>query len=263
MKKIFTGKETSIILVCSFLAGCATFQGVRPEYSREKADIAFTAKNYKEASAEYEKSAEKNDAISQYRLAQMYIQGHGFKKNNAEAEKWIRKSADNAYGPARMTLAAWYLDGKKIPADHKKAAELISLEAEKKNPGAMYALGCLYAKGMGVEKDPALAAKWFNDSKEAGYPVPDEMLYEVNIKYPKSSSKSFPVPVANTSLVRNIQSGLIRLGYSPGKPDGKTGKQTVQAVKSYQKKKGLKDNGIISHDLLEKIQTDLKNTNFY
>lgn len=260
MKIGFAWRQLLFLSLILCMTGCASMHGLSARADREAADKAFVLKNYKEASERYMAAAENGDAAAQYRIGQMLASGQGIKKNNQEAGKYILLSADQGFGPARMTAAAWLLSGKNgIPKDEKKAADYLLKEAEEKNPAAMFSLGCLYAKGLGVEKDANAASKWFNDAKSSGYPVPDDMLYEVNLLYPKSSSyKSFKIPTGDSTLVRSVQSGLLQLGYDPGKADGKISKKTIQAVKKFQAKAKMTVNGRITHGLLEKIQYQLR-----
>jgi len=260
MKTGFTWKQALFLLLIICISGCASVHGLNSRADREAGDKAFTAKNYKEAVEKYRVAADNGDAAAQYRLGQMYAEGLGVTKNDKDAAKYILQAADQDFGAARMTAAAWYLSGKRgTPKDEKKAFEYLSKEAEQKNPVAMFSLGCLYAKGMGVTRDASLATKWFNDAKTAGYAVPDDMLYEVNVMYPKASSpKSFKIPTGDTTLVRSVQSGLLQLGYDPGKADGKISKKTIQAVKKFQAQAKMTVNGRITHDLLEKVQYELR-----
>jgi len=260
MKTGFTWKQALFLLLIFCISGCASVHGVSNRADRDAGDKSFAAKNYKDAAEKYKSAADGGDAAALYRIGQMYAEGQGVAKNDKEAAKYILQSADQDFGPARMTAAAWYLSGKRgIPKDEKKAFEYLSKEAEQKNPSAMFSLGCLYAKGMGVEKDANLATKWFNDAKTAGYAVPDDLLYEVNIMYPKSSSyKSFKIPTGNSNTVRSVQSGLLQLGYDPGKADGKISKKTIQAVKKFQAKSKMTVNGRITQSLLEKVQYELR-----
>lgn len=260
MKIGFSCKEIIFLSLIVCISGCASVHGVGYRADQEAGDRAFIMKNYKEAAEKYRSAAEGGDPVSQYRLGQMLANGQGVQKNPREAGTYILLSADQGFGPARMTAASWLLSGRYgLPRNEKKAAEYLTKEAEEKNPAAMFSLGCLYAKGLGVEKDANAASKWYNEAKSSGYPVPDDMLYEVNLLYPKSSSsKSFKIPTGNVNLVRSVQSGLLQLGYDPGKADGKMSKKTLQAVKKFQSKANMPVNGRITHGLLEKIRYQLR-----
>ncbi len=52
-------------------------------------------------------------------------------------------------------------------------------------------------------------------------------------------------------LMTETQKSLIRLGYDPGPVDGQPGDQTVDAIKGYQRDKGLLDTGQPSQELLK------------
>lgn len=55
------------------------------------------------------------------------------------------------------------------------------------------------------------------------------------------------------STVKKVQNKLNKLGYKCGKADGSCGAKTKQAIKKFQKKKGLKVNGKINKTLLKKL----------
>ncbi len=57
-------------------------------------------------------------------------------------------------------------------------------------------------------------------------------------------------PAIDRSLVIETQKSLIRLGYTLGGVDGRLGPQTVVAIKSYQKSKGLLETGQPTQSLL-------------
>jgi D-alanyl-D-alanine carboxypeptidase (penicillin-binding protein 5/6) len=53
--------------------------------------------------------------------------------------------------------------------------------------------------------------------------------------------------------VREIQAALKRAGYSPGKTDGKLGPKTIRAIEQFQKKRGLKPDGIVGPATCKKL----------
>lgn len=60
-----------------------------------------------------------------------------------------------------------------------------------------------------------------------------------------------PAPAgAGATLVVEVQKSLIRLGYDPGAVDGRLSPSTVNAIKQYQAKKGLLEDGNPSQALL-------------
>jgi membrane-bound lytic murein transglycosylase B len=56
---------------------------------------------------------------------------------------------------------------------------------------------------------------------------------------------------------REIQNGLIALGYTPGDPDGLAGDNTRRAIKAFQEVHGLPGNGAASDELLAAINAEL------
>lgn len=59
-----------------------------------------------------------------------------------------------------------------------------------------------------------------------------------------------PGAQANSQLVRDIQAGLSRLGYSPGPADGVMGRNTRRAISDFQRDNGLRETGTPSQELL-------------
>ena len=52
----------------------------------------------------YRKSAEKGEAIAQYRLGWMYTKGRGMQKDNGWARHWFQKAAEQDYKLAKEAL---------------------------------------------------------------------------------------------------------------------------------------------------------------
>ena len=58
----------------------------------------------------------------------------------------------------------------------------------------------------------------------------------------------------NSQLVKDAQTLLTALGYSPGPVDGQWGPQTANAVRSFQRKAGQFADGVINADLLKSLR---------
>ena len=80
-----------------------------------------------------------------------------------------------------------------------------------------------------------------NFQKREGLPVNDKV------------SKPFRIRLDQV-LIQRTQSRLRALGYKPGPADGKMGLRTRQAIRSFQKKQGLKVTGRVSADLLTRLK---------
>lgn len=59
------------------------------------------------------------------------------------------------------------------------------------------------------------------------------------------------------TLIKEIQSGLTRLGYTPGNVDGRAGGNTRRAIKAFQQVHGIKAEGNPSRQVLAAINADL------
>ena len=64
-----------------------------------------------------------------------------------------------------------------------------------------------------------------------------------------------PVPAAPSELVREIQQLLNGFGYSAGPEDGRMGRQTVDAIRSFQASQGLYVTGEASSGLRDLLKT--------
>jgi peptidoglycan hydrolase-like protein with peptidoglycan-binding domain len=57
-------------------------------------------------------------------------------------------------------------------------------------------------------------------------------------------------------MIRFVQGALAQLGYRSGAVDGVAGPATRAAVRAYQRKLGLPDNGVIDLALIEIVEAD-------
>lgn len=76
--------------------------------------------------AVFRQSADKNPAVAQNALGQMYEDGEGVIQNYASAAKWYRKAAEHVpdlggAGQGRNHLGLLYLDGHGVPKDYVQA----------------------------------------------------------------------------------------------------------------------------------------------
>jgi len=76
-------------------------------------------------------SAEQGDAEAQYRLASLYDNGIGVKKDDTEALKWYRQAADQGYASAQYNLGMMYYFGKGVPKDKTTGYQWVILAADR------------------------------------------------------------------------------------------------------------------------------------
>lgn len=89
---------------------------------------------------------------------------------------------------------------------------------------------------------------------------PDEAIYRKQLDEARAGQgrSAAAVPATATpqrELVRRAQVALARLGYAPGAADGKSGPRTVTAVRAYQRKMGLSDDGMVDAELVAQLET--------
>jgi len=102
--------------------------------------INLHQRKIKNAEILYQESAAQGDAVAQYNLGIMYMNGHGVSQDYARAVEWFTKAADLG------------------------------------NAIAQYTLGMIYVKGYGVTKNDRLAAKLIRKAAKQGHKPAQEML---------------------------------------------------------------------------------------
>jgi peptidoglycan hydrolase-like protein with peptidoglycan-binding domain len=70
------------------------------------------------------------------------------------------------------------------------------------------------------------------------------------IEQGRSTAPSREAPSAQSTLVREIQGELARLGYDPGQADGIVGAKTRSAIHTFQRDLELEPTGAVSQELL-------------
>jgi peptidoglycan hydrolase-like protein with peptidoglycan-binding domain len=155
--------------------------------------------------------------------------------------------------------------------------------AQSGHAAAQYMLGRLYQEGRGVDRDLVQAYAWYDVSALAGYSPAGSardalgpQLTAGQLQTATQLASQFRTPtvpdsggVTTTSTtayippysVRNVQSALSQLGYSPGPIDGLMGSKTRAAIRAYQIDSGLPASGEPSIALHEHLQTTLAKRN--
>jgi localization factor PodJL len=261
------------------------FGNMKAGPSELKGDDAYQEKNYAAAFGAYQKAAESGGRYGQFMLANMYLAGKGVKRDPEEYLHWMKQSADNGYPPANYLMGMIYLSSNAVTA-----AKYFEIAAREEHGAAMHILGLMHARGVGVPQSDKEALRWFRMAKAQGFPVDEQLLSESTIQtylkknQPKTTPNVVTQPQAKTSeqpwqtpppqpqlqvkgvetphaairdkkaLIREIQKHLTEQGYKPGPIDGIMGGKTLQAIKDFQRKRGMEPDGLATEKVLDALK---------
>ena len=124
------------------------------------ADAAYGRGDYATALRLIRPLADQGNALAQFLLGLMYVEGRGVPQNDAEAVKWFRLAADQGSASARNNLGVAYWNGLGVPRDYAEAVKWFRLAADQGNADAQYNLGSMHSNGP-LPENYAEAVKWF------------------------------------------------------------------------------------------------------
>lgn len=115
-------------------------------------------------------SAERGDAIAQYKLGCYYVEGETIKHSSLEeAIRWWRKAAEQGLVEAQEKIAHEYYIGYGVPKSIHEAVKWWQKAAEQGNANAEYELGCCFMNGEVVSQSYYEAARWWQKAAEQGH----------------------------------------------------------------------------------------------
>lgn len=222
-------------------------------------------------------AASKGLAMAQYRLAKLYEKGEGVPRDIAAARGWAEKAAINGNVKAMHDLAVFYAEGDSGPQSYSAAVEWFRQASELGLVDSQFNLAVLYEQGLGVSQDNAEAAYWFEIAGRAGdadgarraralYDKMKPDAAELIRRKARAFQAKRPEPKANgefgerpwnattSTQIAEIQRVLERLGYKPGKADGHLGRQTVEAIRSFEEANGYVATGEADQQLLRQLR---------
>ena len=132
------------------LVGLMSF-GAQADF--EKGIAAYQANDLPLAYKEFQASAEKGHADSQFNVALMYEKGIGVAKDEKKAVTWYEKSALQGNSAAQFNLGVLYENGRGTKVDFAKANEWYRKASLQGDPLAVGNLGMLYVRGDGVKEN--------------------------------------------------------------------------------------------------------------
>ena len=125
-------------------------------------------KKFRKAFEWFKKAAEQGEAVAQFNVGVLYLNGEGVEKDAKVAFEWFKKAAEHGYAVAQSNVGVFYLNGEVVEKDAKEAFEWFKKAAEQGDAGGQNNLGTCYYFGVGVEKDVKEAFEWLKRAAEQG-----------------------------------------------------------------------------------------------
>ena len=154
------------------LVACLLLLSVIPLHT-SVADTALisaegTAQTGAEHLADLTQRANREDAVAQDRLGDIYQKGEIVERDYRTAVYWYKKSARKGYAPAQRHLGSAYRSGHGVEQDFKKALYWYRRAASNGDLAAQFNLGQMYRLGLGTDPKPGEAARWYRLAAERG-----------------------------------------------------------------------------------------------
>lgn len=137
----------------------------------------------------YEKAAQQQHRMAQWKLASCYLTGHGTEINEERAVEWLRTAADGGYWPALRDLAELYASGVGEPRNSgetpmriwQKLATISNYEPPgyRVQADAFKNILFRYQLALGTPKDLVAASEWYCRAALAGvegFPLTDPLV---------------------------------------------------------------------------------------
>ncbi|WP_320200980.1 peptidoglycan-binding protein [Agrobacterium sp. rho-13.3] len=235
-----------------------------------------------EAAKWYKLSADRGLAPAQYRLGNMYEKANGVERNLTEAKRYYQLAADQGNAGAMHNLAVLLASDAAGAPDFKAAGDWFIKASNLGVRDSQFNLAILYARGSGVAQSLEESYKWFaiaarDGDADAGQKRDDvaKAMKPEQLASAKAKVEAWKVTPLNDEAnsvnppaewvggeeiktssvdmqkaIRNIQAILNNNGFKAGEPDGKLGRNTVTAIKDFQKSIGQNPDGRITDELV-------------
>ncbi len=196
------------------------------------------AKDEAVAASLFRRAAEQGLAQAQYSLGLCFVDGRGLAADNSEGLKWFRRAAAQGHANAQCYVGGFYLFGIEVATDAVEGAIWYRKAAEQGIPEAQYTLGLCYQEGRGVEKNAAEAVKWYRKAADQGLALAKNQLGSC---YQSGGGVAKDVAEAakwyREAADQGQMQAQINLGFCYQNGEGVT-KDPVEAVKWYRKAAG-------------------------
>lgn len=185
-----------------------------------------------------------------HNLAVIYANPPGGNPDFGKAAVWFRNAADLGLSDSQFNLGILNERGLGVPQNLTEAYKWFSIAAQNGDRGARDRLPLTEAK---ISAETLVQAKLDIETW-----TPKQKSRSANVvTSPKGGWGSRPVVTANAEvsvrMVADAQSLLNEMGYRAGPPDGVLGPRTRDAIRAFQKKRGMKVTGKVSTELLKHL----------
>ena len=206
----------------------------------------------------------------------MYRQGVGVPRDIDLAKLWLHAAARSGHADAQKYLGEVYAQDDLGTPDYFQAARWFREAAEQGVVDAQYNMGVLYEGGLGVPRDFEQAYYWFSLASRSGDQSADADIQRVVPLLSQEQRSAIDERVAafepveggiadapadagetltRRDQIRELQQLLVARGYDPGEPDGLIGARTREAIRDWQKDRGLPENGQVTMRVLEGLRS--------
>jgi TPR repeat protein len=115
-----------------------------------------------EAVTWFRKAANQGDAIAEFMLGNLYVNGKGVPQDNSEALIWFQRAAEQGHRVAKLYLGVMYAEARGVPQDYVRAHMWFSLSAAQGEQKAVKTLEMIEPKMTPAQINEAkkLARDW-------------------------------------------------------------------------------------------------------
>lgn len=163
MNNVMAGAFCRLIFVAVLFLGSTV-----AEASLQEGIDAFRGGNHRIALEKFTPLANNGNAVAQFYLGKIYMQGLGTKPDPAKAIMWTRKAANQKNAEAEHFLGFLYYYGLGTPQSYTDAMSWYRQAADAGHVKAQSSLGMMIVNGEGVSQDPVQAYKWLKLAELAG-----------------------------------------------------------------------------------------------
>ena len=129
------------------------------------------------------KRVKKGGRRAKYRLAHLYLDGHGVKQNIEKAFELIFQSEKQGYLPSKNILAFMYFNGQGVKKSTVRAFKLMLSSANKDVIQAQSSVALMYLEGVGVQKNIEQAVYWACKAEKQGCVVAKYVLAKIHHEF--------------------------------------------------------------------------------